>query len=85
MPEYLNREFFIRTGLLVLAVTLMVLGEQACRANILDREEKPTMVQTDWQPMKPPRSGLRCWYSRLPSYGVSYCEPDPNSTFGASR
>lgn len=84
MREYLNREFFIRTGLLALAVTLMVLGEQACHANILDREEKPTMVQTDWQPMEPPRRGLRCWYSRLPAYGVSYCERDPNSTYGAS-
>ena len=49
------------------------------------QRQEPEVVTAEWKPMKPPRSGLRCWYSQLPAYGVSYCEPDPNSTFGASQ
>ena len=48
------------------------------------QNQEPEMVKADWRRMQPPRIGLRCWYSSLPTYGVSYCEPDPNSTRGAS-
>ena len=41
-------------------------------------------VGAAWQPMDPPRAGLRCWYSYYPGQGVAYCEPDPTATFGAS-
>ena len=41
-------------------------------------------VGATWRPMDPPRAGLRCWYSYHPGNGVSYCEPDPTTTFGAS-
>jgi hypothetical protein len=41
-------------------------------------------VGAAWQPMDPPRAGLRCWFSYYPGNGVSYCEPDPTATFGAS-
>jgi len=46
--------------------------------------QEPQMVRAEWKRMQPPRIGLRCWYSALPTYGVSYCESDPNSTHGAS-
>ena len=47
--------------------------------------KEPEVVRAEWKPMEPPRRGLRCWYSQLPDYGVSYCEADPNTTFGASQ
>ena len=49
------------------------------------QDQEPRMVEAEWKPMDPPRRGLRCWYSNLPSYGVSYCEPDPTATFGAGN
>lgn len=38
-----------------------------------------------WQPVQPPRSGLRCWRSLSIGDGVVYCELDPSATFGASH
>jgi hypothetical protein len=39
-----------------------------------------TMHDPGWVPIVPPRSGLRCWRAGH----LSYCEPDPTATFGAS-
>lgn len=47
----------------------------------------PTLVapaSATWEPMTPPRPGLRCWSSVI-GPPASYCEPDPNATHGASQ
>jgi hypothetical protein len=66
--------FFALCGACVLA-GLMIFGLAVACA-----DEPPNVHDPGWVRIAPPRSGLRCWRAGH----LSYCEPDPSATHGAS-
>ena len=78
------KEFYVASMMLGGMLWIFILGLQSCNST-LPPTQPPGMVKAYWRPMEPPRAGLRCWYSSLPTYGVSYCEQDPSATFGAGN
>ena len=63
----------------IIAATVVVV---ACAPQ---EQPVPTTPRTvRWQPVSPPRTGLRCWFTLEVGHGVSYCEPDLSATHGAS-
>jgi hypothetical protein len=67
--------FFALCGACVL-VGLMIFGLALACAD----EDKSPAADPGWVPVSPPRLGLRCWRAGH----LSYCEPDPTATHGAS-
>ena len=78
------REKVILTLLTLGTAAVLVVGIQSCAASLASQGAGEAIVKAVWKPMQPPRVGLRCWYSDLPARGVSYCEPAPSATHGAS-
>lgn len=66
------------------AALFLALGAMCSCAPATAPDAPPPVIRARWFPMQPPRTGLRCWFTHSPGHGVSYCEPDPTATFGAS-